>query len=68
MIFFFFQETKDEVIMFRFVTYMVYFPLTVVMLVLNCFGDATPEYVDFDRGEVRNGVLGWVSIFSMKDS
>lgn len=45
------EETKDEVIMFRFVTYMVYFPLTVVMLVLNCFGDATPEYVDFDRGE-----------------
>ncbi|XP_047488964.1 multidrug resistance-associated protein 1-like isoform X5 [Penaeus chinensis] len=45
------EETKDDVIMFRFVTYMVYFPLTVVMLVLNCFGDATPEYVDFDRGE-----------------
>lgn len=45
------EETKDEVIMFRFVTYMVYFLLTVVMLVLNCFGDATPEYVDFDRGE-----------------
>ncbi|XP_063605857.1 multidrug resistance-associated protein 1-like [Penaeus indicus] len=45
------EETKDDVNTFRFVTYMVYFPLTVVMLVLNCFGDATPEYVDFDRGE-----------------
>lgn len=45
------EENKDDVIVFRFVTYMVYFPLIVVMLVLNCFGDATPEYVDFDRGE-----------------
>lgn len=45
------EENKDDVNVFRFVTYMVYFPLIVVMLVLNCFGDATPEYVDFDRGE-----------------
>lgn len=45
------EENKDDVVVFRFVTYMVYFPLIVVMLVLNCFGDATPEYVDFDRGE-----------------
>lgn len=51
---FIFQETKDDVIVLRFVTYMVYFPLIVVMLILNCFGDATPEYLDFDRGEVKN--------------
>lgn len=62
IIFFSFQENKDDVVVFRFVTYMVYFPLIVVMLVLNCFGDATPEYVDFDRGEVRNvvGVVGYL--------
>ncbi|XP_042861563.1 multidrug resistance-associated protein 1-like isoform X1 [Penaeus japonicus] len=45
------EETKDDVIVLPFVTYMVYFPLIVVMLILNCFGDATPEYLDFDRGE-----------------
>ncbi|XP_069171929.1 multidrug resistance-associated protein 1 isoform X6 [Procambarus clarkii] len=36
---------------FSFVLYVVYFPLTIVMFLLNCFGDALPQYVDFPLGE-----------------
>ncbi|XP_069998353.1 multidrug resistance-associated protein 1 isoform X3 [Penaeus vannamei] len=36
---------------FTFATYMVYFPLVIIMLLLNSFADATPKYVNFPRGE-----------------
>lgn len=44
----------DEVGMMTFVLYMLYFPLIVLMFFLNCFGDATPKYLNFNRGEVRS--------------
>ncbi|KAK7081053.1 Canalicular multispecific organic anion transporter 1, partial [Halocaridina rubra] len=40
-----------ETNMLTFSTYMVYFPLIVIMLILSCFGDATPQYVDYPRGK-----------------
>lgn len=35
-----------------FVTFNIFFPLTVIMLLLNCFADARPSYLDYPRGEV----------------
>ncbi|KAK7082098.1 Canalicular multispecific organic anion transporter 1 [Halocaridina rubra] len=45
------SDDPDSTDTVGFVLYMIYFPLIVVMLVLNCFADATPEYVHFSRGE-----------------
>nr|XP_045608210.1 multidrug resistance-associated protein 1-like isoform X2 [Procambarus clarkii] len=36
---------------FSFGTFMVYFPVVVLMLIFNCFGDAPPLYVDYPKGE-----------------
>ncbi|KAK8748985.1 hypothetical protein OTU49_015624, partial [Cherax quadricarinatus] len=44
-------DKSDNPDALKFGLYMVYFPLTVVMMFLNCFGDATPQYVSFPRGE-----------------
>lgn len=44
------DQSYDEM---RFVTFMIFFPLTCVLWLLNCFRDATPEYIFFPRGEVR---------------
>ncbi|XP_068237783.1 multidrug resistance-associated protein 1-like isoform X4 [Palaemon carinicauda] len=34
-----------------FALHMVYFPVTVIMLLLNCVGDAEPKYIHYNRGE-----------------
>ncbi|XP_068238012.1 multidrug resistance-associated protein 1-like isoform X2 [Palaemon carinicauda] len=47
-------NVQDETVEFHvmtFGTYMAHYPLVVVMLILNCFGDATPQYVDYPRSE-----------------
>ncbi|XP_071542397.1 multidrug resistance-associated protein 1-like isoform X3 [Panulirus ornatus] len=36
---------------FTFATYMVYFPVIALMLIFNCFGDNTPQYLNYPRGE-----------------
>ncbi|XP_042224815.1 multidrug resistance-associated protein 1-like isoform X3 [Homarus americanus] len=41
----------ENVNVIRFVVYSVYFPLTILMFLLNCFGDATPEYIDYPLGD-----------------
>lgn len=33
-------------------TFMVFYPVTVLMLLVNCFGDASPRYVHYPRGQV----------------
>ncbi|XP_042226170.1 multidrug resistance-associated protein 1-like isoform X1 [Homarus americanus] len=43
------QWTETESLTFG--TYMVYFPLIVLMLIFNCFGDATPLHLDYPKGE-----------------
>ncbi|XP_050728625.1 multidrug resistance-associated protein 1-like isoform X3 [Eriocheir sinensis] len=42
------DQSYDEM---RFVTFMIFFPLTCVLWLLNCFSDATPEYIFFPRGQ-----------------
>ncbi|KAF2361957.1 ABC transporter-like [Trinorchestia longiramus] len=41
----------EEVEVWDFVVYNIHYPLTVVMLILNCFADARPKHVDYPRGE-----------------
>ncbi|KAK8386783.1 hypothetical protein O3P69_017907 [Scylla paramamosain] len=45
------DEAYDEM---RFITYMIYFPLICIMWVIHCFGEATPQYIFFPRGEKPN--------------
>ncbi|XP_042886660.1 multidrug resistance-associated protein 1-like isoform X6 [Penaeus japonicus] len=45
------SEEAAETDNFMFSTYMVYFPLVIIMLFLNAFADATPKYINFPRGE-----------------
>ncbi|XP_063585006.1 multidrug resistance-associated protein 1-like isoform X1 [Penaeus indicus] len=50
----YFLNLSDEGVdtdQFTFATYMVYFPLVIIMLLLNSFADATPKYINFPRGE-----------------
>ncbi|KAG7167512.1 Multidrug resistance-associated protein 1-like 3, partial [Homarus americanus] len=46
-----FASVGENVNVIRFVVYSVYFPLTILMFLLNCFGDATPEYIDYPLGD-----------------
>ncbi|XP_045104248.1 multidrug resistance-associated protein 1-like isoform X3 [Portunus trituberculatus] len=45
------DEAYDEM---RFITYMIYFPLICIMWFIHCFGEATPQYIFFPRGEKPN--------------
>lgn len=42
--------------MFHFVTYMIYYPLVLVMLVFNCFPDASPQFSEYPSAEVSKKV------------
>lgn len=33
-------------------TFMVFYPVTVFMFLVNCFGDAPPRYAHYPRGQV----------------
>ncbi|KAK3859641.1 hypothetical protein Pcinc_034255 [Petrolisthes cinctipes] len=48
------SEQRSDYENVLFITYMIYFPLVVIMFFLNCFGDATPKYINHPRGERPN--------------
>jgi hypothetical protein len=41
---------------FSFVTYMIYYPLVLAILILNCFADAPPRFSEYPSVEVSEEV------------
>jgi hypothetical protein len=41
---------------FPFVSYMIYYPLVLAMLILNCFADAPPRFSEYPSVEVSEKV------------
>lgn len=46
------QKTKSEEVKYSFVSYMIYFPLVLIILLLNCIVDAEPTISPFPKNKV----------------
>lgn len=44
--------TDDENVQYNFVSYMVYFPLLIIMFILNCFADLPPRDSPYEYEKV----------------
>lgn len=39
---------------FKFITFMIYYSLVLIMLVLNCFADAPPRFSEYPKVDVNS--------------
>ena len=47
----------QEVDLFPFVVYNIFYPFVIIMTILNCFADLRPTYIHYPRGPVSIGNL-----------
>lgn len=46
------DRTDPEEVQYPFISYMIFFPLIVLMVLLNCFVDQPPNYSPYPESEV----------------
>ncbi|CAH0714288.1 unnamed protein product, partial [Brenthis ino] len=58
-----YRKTEDENVQYNFVSYMIYFPLIVLMFILNCFADLPPRDTPykFEKNQCPESASGFPS-------